>query len=374
MDRLEVLVVSVGGIMAFGGINGMADSLLNQAIDGKFSLGQTLFDGLIGMATAGLLHGAGKVISKVSPYVTESIGKVFSKLSGEARSALEKVSGKVDDILNAFRKTGRELFEKAANKANNVVNSIKESAEELVDRAANKFNEVTTNINSKIHEGLQSAASKADDALNTVNDLLGRAEYNINKSLGMQKAYVGIGDEYVSPPKTNFFENQISKMDGKGNANEVITSDILKMKPKDVPSIRNGEFNKWFNELSEEDLNEIFTNPKLQKVKDTVKDRIRHPGGLHEWLMCEKAPKIKSWGITMEKIKELRTATKDTNFLNPAGTHHCSAGGKKAHKELAKLIDESNSFEEFRVKLSKWADKKVEGGRDALPEGLRVSE
>ena len=48
---------SIGGIMAFGGISGMADSLLNQAMTGEFSLGQTLLDGLIGAATAGLLHG-----------------------------------------------------------------------------------------------------------------------------------------------------------------------------------------------------------------------------------------------------------------------------------------------------------------------------
>ena len=48
---------SIGGMMAFGGISGMADSLLNQAMTGEFSLGQTLLDGLIGAATAGLLHG-----------------------------------------------------------------------------------------------------------------------------------------------------------------------------------------------------------------------------------------------------------------------------------------------------------------------------
>ncbi|WML33907.1 hypothetical protein [Clostridium sp. OS1-26] len=51
--------------MAFGGINGMVDSILNQAIDGEFSLKKTLFDGLIGAATGGLLQGAGKLISKV---------------------------------------------------------------------------------------------------------------------------------------------------------------------------------------------------------------------------------------------------------------------------------------------------------------------
>ncbi|MCY6355847.1 hypothetical protein OIO11_11575, partial [Clostridium sp. ZS2-4] len=59
---------SAAGVMSFGGINGAADSLLTQAIDGKFSLSQILFDGIIGAATAGLLHGVGKIVSKVSPY------------------------------------------------------------------------------------------------------------------------------------------------------------------------------------------------------------------------------------------------------------------------------------------------------------------
>lgn len=54
--------------MAFGGIGGMTDSLLNQVVTGNFSLGQTLFDGMIGATTGGLLHGIGKLASKVAPY------------------------------------------------------------------------------------------------------------------------------------------------------------------------------------------------------------------------------------------------------------------------------------------------------------------
>ncbi|MBI6871354.1 hypothetical protein [Clostridium aciditolerans] len=368
---------SVGGIMAFGGINGMADSLLNQAIDGKFSLKQTLFDGLIGAATGGLLHGAGKLISKVSPYVTKSIGKVLGKLSSEAEAILSKVSGKADDILNAFTKTSRELFEKAANKVDNVVTSIKNSAQDLVDRAANKFNEVTTKINNKVDDLLRAGAAKADDGLNALN----QARYNVRKSLGLEKECVTAdGVSFSSPPEeTSFFKNQISKITekGKGSPNKNIDINDTKgegkgkeLTAKDVPSVRNNEFNKWFDDLDDNTLNEIWTNPKLKKVKNAIKDRIRQPGGYHEWLACEKAPIFKKWGISMDKIRELRTLTDDVYFLNPDGAHHCSAGGKIAHNELFDLIDKSKDYNDFKRKLAKWADTKLKGGRNMLPKEL----
>ena len=86
---------SLGGMMAFGGITGMADSLLNQAIEGEFSLGQTLFDGAIGAATAGLLHGAGKALKSASKYVKNAVNKVLSK----NESVLMNIAKKLDDVF-----------------------------------------------------------------------------------------------------------------------------------------------------------------------------------------------------------------------------------------------------------------------------------
>jgi len=199
--------------MAFGAANGTADSLLNQAIDGKFSLGQTLFDGFIGAATAGLLHGAGKIISNVSPYVTKSISKVLGKLSEGTKPLLSKISGKVDDVLRAFDTTSRELFEKVAGKANNVVNSIKSSVEDFIDRVSNRFNEVTTKIDDLLYKG----ASKADDALNAINE----ARYNIRKAIGLEEEYAVAGGGYVNnaPEETSFFKDKITKMTGSGDGN-----------------------------------------------------------------------------------------------------------------------------------------------------------
>ncbi|WP_319001722.1 hypothetical protein [Clostridium estertheticum] len=140
--------------------------------------------------------------------------------------------------------------------------------------------------------------------------------------------------------------------------------------PKDIPSVRNGAFNKWFDDLDNDTLGEIWTNSKSKKVKDTIKDRIRHPGSYHEWLVCEKAPIFKGWGISMDKIKELRTLTSDVSFLNPSGSHHCSSGGKIAHNELFDLIDKARNYNEFKKNLATWADTKLEGGRNMLPKEL----
>ena len=159
-------------------------------------------------------------------------------------------------------------------------------------------------------------------------------------------------------------ERQIKKAVSSGSGKTV------KISPKDVPSVRNGEFNRWFNDLDGETLNEIWTNPKLKKVKDKIKDRIRHPGGYHEWLVCEKAPVFKKWGISMEEIKELRTLTDDVNFLNPDGAHHCSSGGKIAHNEIFELVDKAKDYNDFKRSLAMWADRKLKGGRNMLPKNL----
>lgn len=37
---------SLVGMMVFGAVSGVSDSLLNQAVEGEFSLGQTLLDDL----------------------------------------------------------------------------------------------------------------------------------------------------------------------------------------------------------------------------------------------------------------------------------------------------------------------------------------
>ncbi len=252
---------SFGGMMAFGGVTGMADSLLNQAVEGKFSLGQTLFDGLIGAATAGILHGMGKLISKVSPYIKTGISKVLGKLSAGAKNILNKVSGTADNILGAFSKTSRELFEKAANKVGNVVTSIKNSAQDLSYRISGKFNEVTRNIDNKIDDALRSVAGKADDALNAINKKIDKKIYDLSSKCGLIPEPAGGGSiPYVPPEKIKPVENLISKMsDYKrvGKA-EVSRGEYLRNKFKD----------KYGVELTPQDINNRIN------LRGAVKDRL----------------------------------------------------------------------------------------------------
>ncbi|TXK74428.1 hypothetical protein FT986_11445 [Mesonia sp. K4-1] len=130
---------------------------------------------------------------------------------------------------------------------------------------------------------------------------------------------------------------------------------------KDVPGIKN--FNKWFDELSVEEFDIVWKNEKL---KNKVKSRIRHPGGLHEWLMVSRANVFKNWGITANKIKILRTEIDKVIFKNPPG-YHGGPGSTKAHNEILDLIDTSESYDEFKNKLINWSEKRLNGGKESLP-------
>ncbi|MBV7275913.1 hypothetical protein I6U48_23755 [Clostridium sp. PL3] len=46
------------------------------------------------------------------------------------------------------------------------------------------------------------------------------------------------------------------------------------------------------------------------------------------------------------------------------GAHHCSKRGKIVHNELFDLIDNSKDYNYFKKNLAKWADTKLEGGRN----------
>ncbi|PEC33376.1 hypothetical protein COM99_12645 [Bacillus cereus] len=134
-----------------------------------------------------------------------------------------------------------------------------------------------------------------------------------------------------------------------------------------IPSIRNGEFNKWFDELSSKEFNKMWENPKLRK---RIEDRIRRPGGYHEWHLVARTPKFKEWGISMNDIKEMRTLTKDVKFVNPPGVHG-GEGSTVAHNQILRIIDTSKDYETFVKRLNNWAEDRLESGKMGLPIELR---
>ncbi|WP_084246845.1 pre-toxin TG domain-containing protein [Rummeliibacillus stabekisii] len=134
-----------------------------------------------------------------------------------------------------------------------------------------------------------------------------------------------------------------------------------------IPSVRNNEFNKWFDNLSVDKFEEMWNVPHL---RCKIEDRIRRPGGYHEWHLVARTPKFKQWGISMDDIKEMRTLTKDVEFINPPGRHG-RRGSTKAHNEILKIIDSAPDYESFVRNLNDWASKRMKNGVLDLPEGLR---
>jgi hypothetical protein len=86
--------------------------------------------------------------------------------------------------------------------------------------------------------------------------------------------------------------------------------------------------------------------------------------------MVSRAPTFKAWGITAEQIAEMRTATSELMFQNPAGIHGLEGSGV-AHNEILAIIDLSSDFATFRQRLQAWANERLVGGANALPAGLR---
>lgn len=134
-----------------------------------------------------------------------------------------------------------------------------------------------------------------------------------------------------------------------------------------IPSSKS-DFAKFFDETNSETFSKIFSN-KPAHYKITAKLR-NWPNGQHEWLKVSRADEFKSWGVTFDEINSLRTPTKDVEFIDEIGNigaYHGTTQGSWAHKEMDRMINESNSLDEYWKKLQVWSDKHVVGGRDVLP-------
>lgn len=76
--------------------------------------------------------------------------------------------------------------------------------------------------------------------------------------------------------------------------------------------------------------------------------------------------------MSINLIKKARTRTTNVKFVNPAGRHG-GKGSTLAHKEISKLISESKNLDEFITKINSWADNRLLGGRNALPEEILIN-
>lgn len=133
------------------------------------------------------------------------------------------------------------------------------------------------------------------------------------------------------------------------------------------------DFIKQFDDLSYEEFKIIYDDKQYKKQ---LGRKIRGGNKAHEWLKVSQIDKFKQWGISMKTILECVTPTKGVDFINPNG-HHPSKGipnnyaSQQNHKDLDKLIEESNSCEDYLQKLNIWAKDHLKNGILDLPKILR---
>ncbi|WP_283750459.1 hypothetical protein [Bacillus cereus] len=170
-------------------------------------------------------------------------------------------------------------------------------------------------------------------------------------------------------------ETTVKRQTPNQRKSEVIQNNFVKItsrtniyNPKDIPSVRDGEFIRWFDNITLDELEIAWANPEVKKV---ISSRLRSPGKLHEWLMIARAPTFKRWGISAKQIQELRTPTKDVEFINPPGKHHRAPGSKRAHNEILEIIDTSLDYDTFVRRLQMWSHYRYKGGIEGLPGTLK---
>jgi filamentous hemagglutinin len=145
------------------------------------------------------------------------------------------------------------------------------------------------------------------------------------------------------------------KFDGIGNATNRTLDEIVP--GGKIPSVRNGEFNKWFDDLTPDEFDKVWSEPAL---RTKIEDRIRHPKGQHEWCMVCRADDFKRWDVSMDEIQRFRTKTSDLKWTDPdtgSAGGHGRTGSTKFHNELKDIIDSSSSLDDFNLGVQQLRDR-----------------
>ena len=162
---------------------------------------------------------------------------------------------------------------------------------------------------------------------------------------------------------------------------------------------RKDNFASWFNKLSVDELSILMADKKYgagtgrtraETANYGITNQLRHGGSDHEWLPVSRCVIAKKWGVSAEQIRAWVTSTDNTIFIYTdkngkiiADLHGYGPSGR-AHNELFKMMESSDSLEAYKKKLNSWADEhlivevKIDGnkkyldGREGLPEDLQV--
>ena len=282
----------------------------------------------------------------LSKDIALSVKNKLTHLGANVSDDLARLSGKVEDAF--------AYADGAVSK-----NIGKHNARFYQSNGGN-WDEVASGILGSSGAGRKAAAEFSDDA----SQALAKHGDEVNQALKETGEQAGkkVGQEFSQETS-----EQLAKRGdevAKGIEEPIVIDDLS---PQDIPTVKSGNFEEFFNRLTPEQLDEIWDNKHLRRK---IERQLRAPGGMHEWHLVSRAPQFKRWGIQAEQIRDLRTAISDVKFVNPTGVHG-GLGSTRVHNELLGIIDSSLDYETFVRRLNNWANYRLDGGIASLPEGLR---
>lgn len=282
----------------------------------------------------------------LSKDIALSVKNKLTHLGANVSDDLARLSGKVEDAF---------AYADGA-----VSKNIGRHNARVYQSNGGNWDEVASGILGGSGAGRKAAAEFSDDA----SQALAKHGDEVNQALKETGEQAG---KHASAEFSDEASQALTKHGdevAKGIEEPLVIDDLS---PQDIPTVKSGNFEEFFNRLTPEQLDEIWDNKHLRRK---IERQLRAPGGMHEWHLVSRAPQFKRWGIQAEQIRDLRTAISDVKFVNPTGVHG-GLGSTRAHNELLEIIDSSLDYETFVRRLNNWANYRLDGGIASLPEGLR---
>ncbi|KZL13051.1 hypothetical protein [Pseudovibrio sp. Ad37] len=147
-----------------------------------------------------------------------------------------------------------------------------------------------------------------------------------------------------------------------------------------VPTLTKG-FEKWFDELSPDELDKLWAIPKHHRA---IKRQMLNGGEKHEWLKRSQLPKLKRLGFSAAEVMDWTSPTKLTEGPDPTrqpgerwrhskegGGRGSGVGSKKMHESLDEIIETAESRQELLRRLGYWANSWLDNGVDSFPDKLK---
>lgn len=323
----------------------------------------------VGTRGAGLSKDIALSVKNKLTHLGANVSDDLARLSGKVEDAFAYADGAVSKNIG---KHNARVYQSNGGNWDEVASGIlgssgagRKAASEFSDDASQALAKHGDEVNQALKETGEQAGKHASAEFGSeASQALAKHGDEVNQALKETGEQAGkkVGQEFSQETS-----EQLAKRGdevAKGIEEPIVIDDLS---PQDIPTVKSGNFEEFFNRLTPEQLDEIWDNKHLRRK---IERQLRAPGGMHEWHLVSRAPQFKRWGIQAEQIRDLRTAISDVKFVNPTGVHG-GLGSTRAHNELLGIIDSSLDYETFVRRLNNWANYRLDGGIASLPEGLR---